>query len=185
MLGDIVDTLLRQSPCPVIVVKPGRRQDFNRWLLPSAGGPNSKLALKILPALTALGNDPQIHLCAIATKRDDQHCMHRQLVRRAGILERRLRLKVKTRMTVNDNVAEAIVKLGDRYQSDVIVLGASREGLFSHVLKGNIPLEVAYHSDSTVLLVQNNFVNARSVRIPNSEDNTDTSTEPTTSELRE
>jgi len=185
VLGNVVDTLLRQAPCPVIVVKPGRRQQFNRWLLPSAGGPNSKLALKLLPALMTLGQDPQIHLCAIASKRDDQHCMHRQLVRRAGILERRLHIGVKTRMTVDDNVAEAIVKLSERYQSDVIVLGASREGLFSHVLKGNIPLEVAHHSQSTVLLVQNNFVNARSVRISNSEENTGFGTEPTTAEVME
>ena len=179
ILGNVVDTLLRQAPCPVVVVKPGHKQHFNRWLLPSAGGPNSKLALKLLPALTTLGHNPQIHLCAIASKRDDQTCMHRQLVRRAGLLERRLQITVKTRMTVDDNVSEAIVKLGDRYKSDVIVLGASREGLFSHVINGNIPLEVAHHSRATLVLVQNNSINARPIRIANSEENTGLTSEPT------
>jgi CIC family chloride channel protein len=180
VLGNVVDTLLRQAPCPVIVVKPGRTQQFNRWLLPSAGGPNSKLALKLLPALMTLGHHPQIHLCAITAKPDDQTSVLRRLNRRTGILERRLRIPVKTRVVVNDNVAEAIVNLGDRYQSDVIVLGASREGLFSHVVKGNIPLEVASHSQATVLLVQNTFINARSVRMANSEETTGVGLEGTT-----
>lgn len=173
MLGNVVDTLLRQSPCPVVVVKPGPHPQFNRWLLPSAGGPNSKLAIRLLPALVGLGQHPQIHLCAIATRRDDQQCMRRQMMRRAGILERRLNIPVNTRMTVSDNVADGIINLSQQYHSDVIVVGASREGLFSQVLKGNIPLEVSYHSQATVLLVQNNFVNAKSVRIPDSDDNTE------------
>jgi CIC family chloride channel protein len=173
MLGNVVDTLLRQSPCPVIVVKPGAHPQFNRWLLPSAGGPNSKLAIKLLPALIGLAPHPQISLCAIATKRDDQRCMQRQMMRRAGILERRLHVPVNTRMAVTENVAEGIIALSQQYHSDVIVVGASREGLFSQVLKGNIPLEVSYHSRATVLLVQNNFVNAKSVRIFNAEDTTE------------
>ncbi len=99
--------------------------------------------------------------------------MQRQMMRRAGILERRLHVPVNTRMAVTENVAEGIIALSQQYHSDVIVVGASREGLFSQVLKGNIPLEVSYHSRATVLLVQNNFVNAKSVRIFNAEDTTE------------
>lgn len=170
LLGNVADTLLRQAPCPVIVVKPGQTPTFNRWLLPSAGGPNAKLALRLMPALMTLGQDPQIHLCAIATKRDDQHCMHRQLVRRAGILERRLHAPVKTRMTAQEDIAAAIIDLSDRYHSDVVILGASRESLFSHVIKGNIPLEIAQKSPATVILVQYNSINAKAVRIVESEE---------------
>jgi CIC family chloride channel protein len=173
LVGNVVDTLLRQAPCPVIVVKPGTTPQFNRWLLPSAGGPNSKLALRLMPALMSLGYDPQVHLCAIATKRDDQPCMHRQLVRRAGILERRLQVPVKTHMTVQEEIATAIVDLSDRFQTDVMILGASRESLFSHVIKGNIPLEVAQRSDATVILVQYNSINAKAIRIVDSEDGKD------------
>jgi len=49
-------------------------------------------------------------------------------------------------------------------------LGASRENLFSHVMKGNIPLEVAQKSSATVILVQYNSINAKSVRIVESEE---------------
>ncbi|NEQ44622.1 MAG: CBS domain-containing protein [Leptolyngbya sp. SIOISBB] len=170
LVGNVVDTLLRQAPCPVIVVKPGDTATFNRWLLPSAGGPNSKLALRLMPALMSLGHAPTIDLCAIATKHDDQHCMHRQLVRRAGILERRLQTIIKIRMTVQEDIATGILNLSAHHHSDVVILGASRESLFSHVMKGNIPLAVAQKCPATVILVQYNSINAKAVRIADSDD---------------
>lgn len=172
LVGSVVDTLLRQAPCPVIVIKPGDVDQFNRWLLPSAGGPNSKLALRLMPALMSLGDEPTVDLCAIATKRDDQHCMHRQLVRRAGLLKRRLQIPIKTQMTVQEDVATGILHLSAQYHSDVIILGASRESLFSHVMKGNIPLEVVQKCPATVILVQYNSINAKAIRIADSEEGT-------------
>ncbi|MGF1461326.1 MAG: chloride channel protein [Leptolyngbyaceae cyanobacterium] len=165
LVGKVVDTLLRQAPCPVIVVKPGRVEQLNHWLLPSAGGPNSKLALQLMPALMTLGHNPQLSLCAIAATAEQQPQLKKQLLRRATFLERRLHVPVKTQMTVHEDVAMAIVELCHYHQIDVIVLGASREGLFSHVIKGNIPLEVAYRSSATVILVQHNSVNAEPARL--------------------
>lgn len=161
VLGNVVDTLLRQAPCPVIVVKPGQGMGFERWLLSSAGGPNSKVAMRLLPALMTLGQQPHIHLCAIALSHKKQEMMHKQLERRASFLKQHLQAPVETHLLVKENIAEAIVELSHRYHTDVIVLGASRESLFSHVVKGNIPLDVAYHSRATVLLIQHNAIGSQ------------------------
>ena len=162
VLGNVVDTLLRQSPCPVLIVRPGKTKQFERWLLPSAGGPNSKMAMKLLPALVTLSENPRIHLCAITPTDDGKTRFRKQLQRRAKSLEKHLGRTVISRFYIHDNVAEAIVHLSEQYQSDVLVLGASREGLFSQVIKGNIPLEVAQNSDATIILVQHNTLNVRS-----------------------
>ncbi|NER84904.1 MAG: universal stress protein [Leptolyngbya sp. SIO1D8] len=159
VLGTVVDTLLKQAPCPVIAVKPGQTGSFNRWLVPSAGGPNAKMAMKLLPALMMLGKNSHLHLCAIASNQAEKKRRRQQLLRRAGTLERYLNKTVKTRMVFSENIAEAIVHLSQQYQSDVIMLGASREGLFSHVIKGNIPLEIAHSSRATILLVQHTTFN--------------------------
>ncbi|MEM6521173.1 MAG: chloride channel protein [Cyanobacteria bacterium P01_C01_bin.70] len=170
LVGNVVDTLLRQAPCPVIVVKPGATIRFDRWLLPSAGGPNSRLALRLMPALMTLSPQPQVHLCAIATKQNNQSNVHRQLMRRAKALEKRLRSPVKTSLTLQDDIAASITDLCQQTQSHVVVLGASRESFFSHVIKGNIPLEVALKSSATVIWVQYNSLSTKSVRIPDSAD---------------
>ncbi len=154
ILGNVVDTLLRQAPCPVVALRPGANQYFNRWFLPSAGGPNSRLALQLLPALMTLGTSPSLHVCAIAPTVATKATLRTQLLQQAQALEAKLNTPIKTRLLVQENVAGAIIRLSQRYHSDVVVLGASREGLFSHVIKGNIPLEVIQHSDATILLVQ-------------------------------
>jgi len=55
--GSVVDTLVRQATCDVVLVKLAEDSSpcFNRWLVPMAGGPNSKAAIQLLPALVTLG----------------------------------------------------------------------------------------------------------------------------------
>lgn len=156
ILGKIVDTLLRQAPCPIIAMKLGDRPNLQRWLLPSAGGPNSKMATRLLPALTTLHDSPELHLCAIAPSHQNRQQLQHQLRQHSGILEQSIHQTVSTHLLISDNIAESILHLSHQCNSDVIILGASREGLFSHVIKGNIPLEIAAASDATILLIQYN-----------------------------
>jgi CIC family chloride channel protein len=51
-------------------------------------------------------------------------------------------------------VSEAVVKLASKEKCDVIVLGASREGLLQQAIKGNIPEAIARNSNCTVILVR-------------------------------
>lgn len=154
VLGNVVDTLLRQSPCPVIVMRPGNNAHFNRWLVPSAGGPNSQLAMQLLPALISLGTSPSLNLCAIAPMSKAKTTLQAHLSKQSAQLEEKLKIPVKTRLLLQENIAKAIVHLSQQYQSDVIMLGTSCEGLVRHVIKGHIPLDVIHHSAITVLLVQ-------------------------------
>lgn len=160
VLGNIVDTLLRQAPCPVIVVRAGADASLDRWLVPSAGGPNAKMALRLLPALATLSDEPEVSLCAIAASDTKKALLQRQLRQQSGILKQSLNRTAKTQVLVAENIPETILQLSHQCRSDVIILGASREGLFSHVINGNIPIEVAHKSDSAILLVQYNTVTA-------------------------
>ena len=51
VFGDLVDTLIRQAPCDVMVIKMGQKPTFEQWLVPVAGGPNAETALELLPGL--------------------------------------------------------------------------------------------------------------------------------------
>jgi len=49
---------------------------------------------------------------------------------------------------------EAVVDMAEKNQCDVIVLGASREGLLQQAIQGNIPESIARDSKCTVILVR-------------------------------
>jgi CIC family chloride channel protein len=154
IMGNVVDTLLRQAACPVVVVRPGMGSQLNRWLVPSAGGPNSQLAMDLLPALMTLATEPTLRLCAVGVDGGQYRQQLHTLRSAAQRLEQQLGRPVQTRTLKSPQVADAIVRLSQQDRSDVILLGASREGLFSKVIHGNIPLTVAHGSLAMVILVR-------------------------------
>ncbi|HEY9764059.1 MAG TPA: chloride channel protein [Trichocoleus sp.] len=155
VMGIVVDTLIRQASCPVVVVRPGLHEQFSRWLIPTAGGPNSRTALQLLPGLVTLGTLKDIRLCCICGQTPVNPIgREQQLVEMASELRQSLQCPVKARVIQQDDVAEAIVQVADQHHSDAILVGATRESLLSQVLKGNIPLQIAHNTEATVVLVR-------------------------------
>ncbi|MBN4004529.1 chloride channel protein [Nostoc sp. LPT] len=161
IFGNVVDTIIRQATCEVVLVKLGTTQSpilspqFNRWLVPVAGGPNSPLAIKLLPALITLGNDPKIHLTQVFKPSELKPDMSiseqaiRHLMRRRKLSSTVVALPVQA-----NSVAEGVINLVQTEGYDVVVLGASREGLLQQAIQGNIPEAIASGVESTVILVR-------------------------------
>ncbi|MBN3910995.1 MAG: chloride channel protein [Nostoc sp. NMS1] len=164
IFGSVVDTIIRQATCEVVLVKLGKTQyssgaspppHFNSWLVPMAGGPNSSLAIKLLPALITLGNNPQIRLTQVFTPSEHKPDMS-VLEQAIGHLMRRRKLSstVVALPVQADSVAEGVINLVKTEGYDVVVLGASGEGLLHQAIQGNIPEAIASGVESTVILVR-------------------------------
>ena len=196
IFGDVVDTVIRQATCEMVLVKLGKTQEsiinnqrlsllhlfptpplshspsphlpippspplplpppqFNSWLVPMAGGPNARAAIKLLPALVTLGNDPKIRLTRVFKPSESEPDMK--------VLEEAIRMLVRRQKSSStvvaapvqaDSVTEGVINLVKTEHYDVVVLGASREGLLQQAMKGNIPEVIASGVDSTVILVR-------------------------------
>jgi CIC family chloride channel protein len=161
IFGNVVDTIIRQASCDVVLVKLANTPpltptlQFNRWLVPMAGGPNAQVAIKLLPALVSLGDDPQIRLTRVFKPSELEPDMTvleqaiRQLIKR-----RKLSTTVIASPVKAESVPEGVINLVKTEGYDVVVLGASREGMLQQAIKGNIPEAIASGVDSTVILVR-------------------------------
>lgn len=169
IFGNIVDTLIRQAPCDLVLVKLGHREEvhndgtkvascplpiaWNRWLVPIAGGPNSSYALEILPALVSHNSASKIQVVqvfqpsslALDTSGLDQA---------SEILQQKLVSPIVTIPVRSYSVSEALIQLARIDRCDVVIVGASREGLLQQAIDGNIPEAIARGVDSTVILVR-------------------------------
>lgn len=154
VISSVIDTLIRQAPCPVVVVRPGRNLRFNRWLLPTAGGPNAQIAQDLLPGLITLGSRPIVKLCTVCHPEKGECLTPHHLTALATNLEATLQQSVKTQVLTHSSVSEGIIQLAQQEHSDVILLGTSRENLLSQVIKGSVPMEVARQTDMTVILLR-------------------------------
>ncbi|MEH1774416.1 chloride channel protein [Nostoc sp.] len=149
----VVDTVIRQAGCDVILAKLDDKRAFDRWLLPMAGGPNSSQAIKLLPALASLSKSPQIKLCQIFQPTDSIRDTT-LLDKSVHFLQRRVSGKVIATPVSANSVSEAILKCAELDNSDVIVLGASRESLLQQVIQGNIAENISRKSNCTVIMVK-------------------------------
>jgi CIC family chloride channel protein len=195
IFGSVVDTIIRQASCDVVLVKIGegfgeRRTEkngthreligahrigkhaatlgnepnqpllsWNRWLLPIAGGPNSQHALKLLPALVALSKKPEIRLCQVFHPSDTTQS-EVLLDEDASFLRRQLHASVITLPVCANSVSDAVVDMAQKDQCDVVVVGASREGLLQQAIQGNIPETIARDCACTVILVRKAIVSS-------------------------
>ncbi|TAE59876.1 MAG: CBS domain-containing protein [Nostocales cyanobacterium] len=158
IFGTVVDSIIRQATCDVVVVKLGSYGEnlhFDRWLVPMGGGPNIPMAIKLLPALITLGNNPQIRLTQVLTPLNSEANLKvleessKQLMRYLSSEN-----KVDAIPIQADSVTEGVINLVKRRHYDVVILGASREGLLQQAIQGNIPETIASGVDSTVILVR-------------------------------
>jgi CIC family chloride channel protein len=149
----VVDAVVRQAACDVVLVKLHAPTHFDRWLVPIAGGPNSQQAIKLLPALTALSHKPKVSLCQVFEP-DTNGEVKTSLDHALRILKPKLNGAVTSHAIYNDSILEGILSLATAEKSEVIILGASREGLLQQAVHGNIPAAIARHSKQTLILVR-------------------------------
>lgn len=149
----VVDTVIRQAACDVVLAKLDDKRAFDRWLLPMAGGPNSRQALKLLPALASLSTSPEIKLCQVFQPSESMPNT-KLLENSVSFLQRRVKGKVIATPVRANSVPEAVLECAQQDKSDVIVLGASRESLLQQVIQGNIPENISRKSNCTVILVK-------------------------------
>lgn len=176
IFGSATDTIIRQAGCEVVIVKlgqeaedspdpekqkhlivpnallPGMSLPLDRWLVPIAGGPNAQEAVRLLPALVSLSAAPEVRLCQVFQPSDPMR--DTTLLQEDADFLTRLHVPAIANPVCADSVPDAILDLAEKNQCDVIILGASREGMLQQAIKGNIPEAIARNSNCTVILVR-------------------------------
>ncbi|MGL5083377.1 MAG: chloride channel protein [Microcoleaceae cyanobacterium] len=164
IFGNVVDTIVRQAPCEVMLVKwaeqsaaakspGGYPLSWNRWLLPLRGGEQQSLALKLIPAFVRLSVRPEVRLLRVVKRRVADNRL-RILEQVAEKLQQELKISAISTVVCNDSIAEAVIDMAEKNQCDVVVLGASQESLLQQVIQGNIPAAITRGCRCNVFLVR-------------------------------
>lgn len=155
VFGNTVDVILRQAVSPVLLFKwPVNTQSMalKRWLVPVAGGPNTAHALGWLPPLiNVFGAEAVTYLCQIYPTAAEQN--HDLIEAYVQTLSPQCKGHVQG-LELTGEIVPTILAFAEGIEADVIVLGASRNGLFTQVLQGNIPEAIARQSKCAILLVR-------------------------------
>ncbi len=152
IFGEVADRVVRQAPCDLITVKLSGEISIKKILMPTAGGPNTLLASEYV-SLFQKEFDAEVACCYVIKKdhldreREIAYEWIEKTIRRSG-----LEGKAEKQIIEANNIAAGLAKTAADY--DLLVLGASKEGLFSSVLFGEIPEKVARYSKRPVMIVK-------------------------------
>ncbi|MGB3535510.1 MAG: chloride channel protein [Microcoleaceae cyanobacterium] len=129
------------------------RLHWNRWLVPVRDGSKQAAALQLLPALMQLSLQPQVLLLKVIK---DDHLQEEveTLNFVAQGLSSYIEAEIDVTAVCSQFTAHGVLDVARQRHCDVIVLGASQEGMLKQVIQGNIPEAIARGCDCTVILVR-------------------------------
>ena len=152
IMGEVTDKVVRYTPCDLITVKLMGDRPIRRILITTAGGPHATLAAEYVGIYHEMeGYEVECGYVVDPNAGEDERNAARQWIQKTIRLTN-LEGKADIRLLEGKKVATTLIRAAVDY--DLIVLGASKEGVFSNVLFGEIPEKVARYSRSQVMIVQ-------------------------------
>ena len=150
ILGSILDPLIQEAPCDVGVMKVRKDGNIRKILLPTSGGPNAKLAFEWASNI-AKQNKGKLTLLTIV--RDEK----KKKKGKACLLETRKSFEheekmIEEKVVCGSNILKIILE--ESRGHDLILIGASRDGLWKRIRFGTIPEKLTRMSNISVLVVR-------------------------------
>jgi uncharacterized hydrophobic protein (TIGR00271 family) len=151
-MGPIIDAVIRDAPCEVTVVKGEQWKDAGRILVPTAGGPHAPIAARLAMVLSE-AYDSEVTAVYVQLGRATHHQMEENKKRIAETLNGlAFHRPPRQKVIVADSVVEGIVREAEDY--DLVLLGASEQGLFDQFVFGSIPQQIAARVPKTAVIVR-------------------------------
>ncbi|MGI0482900.1 chloride channel protein [Geminocystis sp. CENA526] len=157
----LIDSLINQAPCELILVKLGDNLSYpnngkGSFLVPTAGGPNAQEGLKLLPAFLGIYSQeklPPVYLAKVHSPEKTQIDL-RNLHLAVKKLRNLVTTEVQPLIISSPSVVSAILHLAQSQNAELVILGASRESLLQQAWYGNIPESIASKLDTTVIIIR-------------------------------
>ena len=152
IMGQILDPVVENAPCDVVLVKGDELSAAKTILLPTGGGPHAFIAAQVAVKLAKLfgGQVTVVYICREGAT--DAECQHGVDMINQTIEGLPTNDLVKTRVVTAPGIVSGILREAQDY--DLLLLGASEEGLFDRVLFGTIPERIARKSPVPVMIVK-------------------------------
>lgn len=153
--GSVIDAVSKNPPCDVAMVRFREREELREILVPTGGGPNSSLALE-LAVMQAREyrreNGLQPHITALYVARGEDPRLvevgNRILARAIAPFD----YPIEPKVIAAPSILEGILRQAE--ESNLVVLGASEEGVFEQLLFGALPERVVRVCPKTVMIVK-------------------------------
>ena len=153
ILGEVTDSVVKNTPTDLMLVKLVAGTRLENWLLPTAGGKHSIRAEEYAASLAAAA-DGSLTVCSVISPNAGESFVEstKQILEKAvDRIKDQNGVNVKSTIIENESVVNGILEGSRDY--DAIMVGAT-EQRFKKILFGSIPEMIAKESLKTVVLIK-------------------------------
>ncbi|MBN4056432.1 universal stress protein, partial [Rhodothermus sp. AH-315-K08] len=154
ILGETTDDVVKHARRDIILAKLTEHDSLKSFLLPTAGGTHARRAEEYIGSI-ARSVGGSLTVCSVAPT-DASAEKTAQLTDQLNQAKLRIaakhKLDVSSQIISNASVVDGI--LAEAESHDVVVVGASRDKIYKHILFGTIPEDIAKRTSKPVILVR-------------------------------
>ncbi len=151
--GSVIDRVVDNPPTDIAVVRYREYRPLQSIIVPVAGGPNSRRAVRMAVNMAALAEDGPAKVTVLRVVHEEAR--ESDLIRAQQDMAHSVEgiaYEFNLKVVEGNDVVESILQAAEGY--DLIVIGASNEPLFKNLLVGTIPEQVALKSKVTTIMVK-------------------------------
>ncbi len=154
LFGSVIDPIIDNPPADVALVRVRARRPIRNVLVPIAGGPNGRRAVRLAVAMAKQGQEgpAKVKLLHVLPPNVRESTRVRAQRGMDDLLEGIEYQHVVTEIVESSSVVDAVVDCGK--ECDLIVMGATEEPLFKNLLVGRLPERIARRAKVTVVMVK-------------------------------
>ena len=151
-LGPVIDPVIKNAPCDVLIVRGDHTQEIKSILVPTAGGPNAPIGARLAATLSqiygAAVTGLYVQVGRATPRRMDEN---RQTIEDTleGLT---FNQPPEKKVVMANNVLDGILKEAEAY--DLVIVGATEQGSFDQFAFGSIPLRIAAQAPNTSIMVK-------------------------------
>ena len=147
-VGKVLGYVIEHRPCDLVVVRDRGLERIERILVATAGGPNAVLATRIALAL-ARAHQGTVTMLHVRRPGSNRRVGEQAIARTLTNLP--TEQPIERRVIVGDVVRGVIEEAEDH---DLVLIGATEEGVFKRIVFGNIPESIARGCPKTVVIAK-------------------------------
>ncbi|MEZ4769525.1 MAG: DUF389 domain-containing protein [Caldilineales bacterium] len=150
----IVGELVRGAPCIVAAVNGDISGEVKRILVPTAGGPNAPVAAQLAMSFAKAHNASVVGFSAVRDENDAEAQSAAEETVRSTFAGLEGADDVEVRVVYNPKPIATILVEEASNGYDLVMLGASNEGMLDNILFGNVPERVAAEAPIPAIMVR-------------------------------
>jgi uncharacterized hydrophobic protein (TIGR00271 family) len=151
-MGLVLDPIIKDAPCDVLIAKGFNWDEIKSILVPSAGGPNAPIGARLASFLSQRTGAEVTGLFVQVGRASASRMAENRRMLGETFKELEFRQQPKLKVIISNSASAGILKEAE--QHDLVIIGASEQGLFDQFAFGSIPQHVASQAPNSSVMIK-------------------------------